>query len=128
MKKYFIIGIGFIILIAMLFIFNKPSAGGLLNSTSFINQYKNTPGAVMIDVRTPAEFNAGHIASAINIDYYDSDSFTREIKKLDKSKTYFVYCRSGNRSSKAILIMKDNLIRNTFDLRGGVVSAPKLLN
>ena len=62
---------------------------------------KNYP---IIDVRTPSEFWEGHIDNAINIDF-KSNLFINEISKLDKSKTYLIYCRSGNRSSKAALIM-----------------------
>ena len=76
---------------------------------------KNFP---IIDVRTPAEFWEGHIDNAINIDF-KSNSFINEISKLDKSKTYLIYCRSGNRSSKAALIMDSLGFKKTIDLEGG---------
>lgn len=60
---------------------------------------------VILDVRTPSEFAEGHIKGANNIDYY-SETFQEELNKLDKNKTYFVYCRSGNRSGQTIGIMK----------------------
>ena len=47
---------------------------------------------VVLDVRTPGEFAEGHLENAINLDYY-SDTFKEDLKKLDKSKTYLVYCR-----------------------------------
>ena len=52
---------------------------------------------VIIDVRTPLEYNSGHIKDAKNIDLY-SDDFNTEFDKLDKSKPVYVYCRSGGPS------------------------------
>ena len=56
---------------------------------------------VVIDVRTPAEFAAGHLEGAVNIDVQSAD-FDARISELDPAGTYFVYCRSGNRSAQAI--------------------------
>lgn len=58
------------------------------------------PNVVVIDVRTPAEFGAGHVKGALNYDVTGSD-FARQIATLDKGKTYVVYCRSGSRSARA---------------------------
>ena len=76
---------------------------------------KNYP---IIDVRTPAEFWQGHIDNAINIDF-KSNLFINEISKLDKSKTYLIYCRSGNRSLKAATIMDSLGFKKIIDLEGG---------
>lgn len=61
--------------------------------------------AVVIDVRTPQEFSQGHVPGAVNIDI-QSPEFEAKIKKLDTAKVYKVYCRSGNRSGKALQKMK----------------------
>lgn len=53
---------------------------------------------VIIDMRTSGEVRAGIIPGAINIDVYDPQ-FKEKLKKLDKSKKYLIYCRSGARSS-----------------------------
>jgi len=58
----------------------------------------------IIDVRTPAEFRDGHIENAENIDFYGKD-FERNLKKLDRSAHYFIYCRTGNRSSSTLKLM-----------------------
>ena len=92
-----------------------------LLGNEFIEKYNTTENAVMLDVRTPAEFASGHIAPALNLDY-ENKNFIEEVKKLDPNKTYFVYCRSGNRSGKAIAIMKAQGIKNIYDLKGGIVS------
>lgn len=63
-------------------------------------------GAVVIDVRTPAEFAAGHLADALNIDVSASD-FESRIEELDKEASYVLYCQSGNRSTQAAEKMAD---------------------
>ncbi|HEY1119584.1 MAG TPA: rhodanese-like domain-containing protein [Acidimicrobiales bacterium] len=63
-------------------------------------------GAELIDVRTPEEFDAGHLRGAENIDLSAPD-FTERIGALDKAGTYVIYCASGNRAGTAIEIMRD---------------------
>jgi phage shock protein E len=62
-------------------------------------------GAVLVDVRTPAEFAEGHLDGAVNIDI-QSPGFDAQITQLDPSATYLVYCRSGNRSGQALTRMQ----------------------
>ncbi len=76
-----------------------------LGAGDFIAQ-SQAEGVVLIDVRTPEEFNEGHITGALNIDV-QSASFDSEIASLDKSVTYALYCRSGNRSGIAAGKMSD---------------------
>jgi len=78
------------------------------------------PDVVVLDVRTPEEFNSGHIPSAINIDIY-SDYFKADISALDKSKCYAVYCRSGKRSVEASSEMELIGFKSTFNLTGGII-------
>jgi rhodanese-related sulfurtransferase len=111
------LGIGGIFLLAH----SDASASRSLPAGDFLARYRNTPNAVLIDVRTPAEFRAGHIEGATILDFEDA-SFGSEIRKLDAAKTYFVYCRSGNRSGQAITKMKNAGISNIFELQGGIVS------
>jgi len=62
--------------------------------------------AMIIDVRTPEEFNDGHLQGAERIGIADSD-FLQRIDQLDKSADYYIYCRSGNRAGQAINAMRD---------------------
>lgn len=80
----------------------------------------NEPGVVTLDVRTPSEFAEGYIEGAINIDF-QSGNFEVEIATLDRDATYAVYCRSGNRSGKAVKIMHDAGFHNVYNLEGGVI-------
>jgi rhodanese-related sulfurtransferase len=74
---------------------------------------------VIIDVRTESEFIAQHIPRAINLDV-KSSSFSRDIESLDRKKTYILYCRSGNRSSTALEIMKEAGFKNVASMNGGI--------
>ena len=71
-----------------------------------IQENKDNLRFVVLDVRTPEEFSEGHIENATNVDY-NSGTFKEELEKLDKGKTYLMHCRSGARSSKALIIMKE---------------------
>jgi len=77
-------------------------------------------GIVTLDVRTPGEFNEGHIEGAQLIDF-QSGNFENEIAAFDKSKTYAVYCRSGNRSGQAVKVMREAGFNNLYNLNGGVI-------
>lgn len=71
---------------------------------------------VVVDVRTPEEFAAGHLKDAQLIDIKDA-TFASKIAALDKTKTYFIYCRSGNRSAQAVIQM-NAIGLNTLDAGG----------
>ncbi len=76
--------------------------------------------AVLLDVRQPQEYAAGHLAGAVGLDFLDSDAFTDGVKKLDKSRTYYVYCRSGRRSRSAAELMQKAGLK-VVDMRGGIL-------
>ena len=76
--------------------------------------------AEIIDVRTPGEFKEGHIKRAMNIDINDPD-FEGKVDKLDKSKQYLVYCRTGHRSTYAVEIMKSLGFDKIFHLYIGIL-------
>jgi rhodanese-related sulfurtransferase len=77
-------------------------------------------GIITLDVRTPGEFNEGHIEGALLVDF-QSGNFENEIESLDKNKTYAVYCRSGNRSGQAVKVMSEAGFTNLYNLNGGVI-------
>lgn len=77
-------------------------------------------GIITLDVRTPGEFNEGHIEGALLVDF-QSGNFENEIESLDKKKTYAVYCRSGNRSGQAVKVMSEAGFTNLYNLDGGVI-------
>ncbi len=75
----------------------------------------------IIDIRTPQEYATGYIPNAILIDFYDP-SFSSQLDALDKSKTYAIYCNSGNRSQAALGLMGNKNFETVYDLRGGIQS------
>jgi rhodanese-related sulfurtransferase len=81
---------------------------------------------MIIDVRTPQEFAAGHLSGAVNLDVNDP-SFDARMAQLDRTGTYFVYCRSGNRSAQAVNRMRDAGFVDAYDY-GSVEEAASTLN
>lgn len=89
--------------------------GGDESSTSVAEASVSSFEAVIIDVRTPEEYRAGHLDGALLIDIKES-SFDAKIAELDPDGNYVVYCRSGNRSAQAVARMRAIGITNIFDL------------
>lgn len=75
-------------------------------------------GAVLLDVRTPQEFNAGHLQGAQNIDWL-SGEFDALVKPLKRDETVYVYCKMGGRSAKAQARLKELGFTNVINLEGG---------
>lgn len=87
-----------------------------------LTKLKNEKKAVVIDVRTPAEWQEGVIEGATLFIDFKGANFEQQIAKLDKSKTYIVYCRSGGRSAGASQVMFDNGFKNVINMHGGIMS------
>jgi rhodanese-related sulfurtransferase len=91
---------------------------------------ENNSENILLDVRTPQEFNQGHIQGAVNFDISHSNIIT-EMEEMDKSKTYIIYCRSGGRSGMASMIMDQKglkVMNCTFGfmhLRGSQIKTTK---
>lgn len=78
-------------------------------------------GQTIIDIRTPREFEDGHIEGAININLFDK-SFLSEMSKFDKSKPVFLYCRSGSRTASASKKVSNLGFEHVYDLQGGIIN------
>jgi len=85
-----------------------------------IEQSAGNPDFVLLDVRTPGEFRSERIGGAVLVDY-NSSTFRAEMAALDRGKTYLVYCRTGNRSTGALKVMREEGFRNVYHLEGGIV-------
>jgi rhodanese-related sulfurtransferase len=90
-----------------------------LTQEDWVSQFEADENAILLDVRTEAEFNEGSIPNAINLDIYEGQAFMENLEALDKSKNYYVYCRSGARSAKACEIMNSIGFENAYNLLGG---------
>jgi len=84
-----------------------------------IQKNHGNPDFIILDVRTSSEFQDRHIEGALNIDV-NLPSFSEELEQLDRSGTYLVYCRSGNRSRTALAIMEDLGFTRIYHLANGI--------
>jgi len=90
-----------------------------LTKEEWVSELENDNNAVILDVRTLAEVEEGIIPNAIHIDIYMGQGFIYKLEELDKTKNYYVYCRSGNRSRQACSIMNRMGFENAYNLMGG---------
>ena len=98
---------------------NSSSSGKsvVLNQEEFKSQISGKK-VQLIDVRSPEEFNDGHISNSKNINY-NSAEFKEEVSKLDKSKPVYVYCQAGGRSAAAAKVLVQMGFSKVYDLKGG---------
>lgn len=73
----------------------------------------------LIDVRTPEEFEAGHIPKAININVLNPEDFQSQVECLDPEKPVYLYCKLGGRSKRAAKELEQMGFTQLYDLRGG---------
>ena len=87
----------------------------------FFNELKEkvNKGAILLDVRSPQEYEEGHLDGAILIPDYECKSRINEIEKY-KNSTVIVYCRSGSRSRKVYKFLKENNFKDVYNLYGGL--------
>jgi rhodanese-related sulfurtransferase len=100
---------------------NATETGLQLTPVDEVSEIVENPpeDLVILDIRTPEEFAAGHIAGAINIDYYAGD-FEQRLGALDLDVPYVMYCNSGNRSSNALPLMDSIGFSEVYELDGGI--------
>ncbi len=93
-----------------------------IDQDEWIELTANDDNGIILDVRTPDEISEGYIANMKPIDFFEGQLFLEEISKLDKTKNYYIYCRSGNRSGQACDIMEQLGFENTYNLEGGFMN------
>ena len=91
---------------------------GDLSVADFQKKLSADNTAIVLDVRTPAEYGNGHLQNATAINFYDAD-FKEKVGKLDKTKAVFVYCAAGGRSAKALKILQESGFKTAYNLLGG---------
>ncbi|PKG51094.1 rhodanese-like domain-containing protein [Olleya sp. 1-3] len=90
-----------------------------LLQSDWVAQLEKDDNAVILDVRTEGEVADGKIPNTLHIDIYKGQGFVDDLQKLDKSKNYYVYCRSGGRSAQACAVMNQLGFENAYNLMGG---------
>ena len=93
-----------------MFFFNKT------NINDAVEEYRNTPGTVLLDVREADEFRSGHIPGAVNVPLSAVNQVT-----LPKEKPLYVYCLRGTRSKQAVSCLKRMGYQNVKSI-GGIAS------
>jgi len=92
-----------------------------LSETDWIEKQNDYQEVVVLDVRTPEEYAEKHIPEAQLLYINDAKNFMDDLEQMDKSKAYFVYCRSGARSARACSVMQQYGFPVTFNLLGGIL-------
>lgn len=92
-----------------------------LTPEEFKRGFEQDEQAIIIDVRTPGEMIEGQIHGHILIDVTNPAAI-EQINALDKSKPYYIYCRSGNRSAQTCMYMVSMGFEKTYNLDGGILA------
>jgi len=99
-------------------LFSKSDKAGIdISSEEFKEMLKEERG-VIIDVRTQQEYNAGHLADTDHLYDFLNGDFQKAVEEFDPSKTYYLYCRSGNRSGQAARMMQREGFENVYNVGG----------
>lgn len=96
----------------------------VVSPSEFQTKLAEDSAAYLLDVRKPDEFAAGHLAGAHLLNWLDPETFKEDAKNLGKSKTIYVYCRSGRRSNAAANYLAENGYK-VVDMDGGILAWEK---
>ncbi|MGB5819230.1 MAG: rhodanese-like domain-containing protein [Saonia sp.] len=107
----------FLLSLVFLLFFNLGMAQITLKPITELSQ-KDIESGILVDVRTPKEFKAGHLDSAININWYDAD-FTAQFNSINQRKVIYLYCKVGGRSLNAAKCLKSLGFEHVVNLTGG---------
>src|SRR5690606_16681048 len=88
------------------------------NSNNDVVNENDISEKIDIDIRRSEEFNEGTIPQTINIDYYAED-FNEKMQKFDKNQKLIIFCKSGGRSSEALILLKEMGFKNVEEYEGG---------
>lgn len=117
MYKVSLIAVFIFLIFAAMFNIFSSSNGIDISSKEFKEKLEKERG-VVIDVRTRGEFEDGHLAITDKQLDLTNGEFQRAVADLDKNQTYYLYCRSGNRSGQAARMMKQSGFENVFNVGG----------
>lgn len=124
----------FILLSSMLFLIGTAcqkgdrtggAAGGtyeVLSKKEYSDRLAKADDYILVDVRTPKEYQEGHIEGAINIDFLEPPVFDERFSKIDTTQTLMIYCRSGKRSGRSAEKLQEMGFKKIYDLEGGYLN------
>ncbi len=102
----------------------KSSIDPVINVDDALALLSNDTSVVVLDVRTPAEYEVAHIENSINIDI-NAEDFSERVALLDRNKTYIVHCAANvknGRTEKSLDIMNGMEFSSLLDLEGGIIA------
>ncbi len=108
------------ILIAVVLLFNLGCSQIKEKHITKVSQ-NELENVVLVDVRTPGEFNEGHLKNALNIDWM-GDTFSKQFEEISKEETIYLYCRSGKRSADATRFLDSLGYKHVVNLEGGYIA------
>ena len=121
MKNTFLLSFGILFLTLINSCTGNSQIQGVKNiKQSEFQKLSKDPNTVIIDVRSPGEVSEGYIDGARLFIDYNGSNFDSKISKLDKSKSYVIYCRSGGRSARASELMASKGFKKLYNLEGGI--------
>ena len=97
----------------------EPAAGVRHVDPAGAGKLIQEKNVIVLDIRTPEEFKAGHIAGATNLNFNAGD-FAQKLDQLDKEKTYLLHCASGRRSTASLETFKRLKFKSIIHLDGGL--------
>lgn len=122
MKKQFLL---FTFLLSFIMAACQQSSSKVINeavdAAAFSKLINERSDEQLLDVRTPEEYDGGHIAGALNLNIYD-EVFRQTLGKLDPARPVMVYCKAGGRSADAAGILKEMGFKEVYDLKGGMMA------
>ena len=98
----------------------NENKSNLISAIDFNKMIKLDKSAIIIDVRTPEEFNKGHLKNSLNVNWFD-ENFDENVEIFSKDLPVFVYCLSGGRSAKANEKIQSLGFKNVYELDGGIL-------
>jgi rhodanese-related sulfurtransferase len=116
--RYFKFGCVLLVLLTFFNCKNNSSEAIELITAAEMKEISKIEGIQLVDVRTPNEYNEGHLPNALNIDFLDKN-FEINIQQLDKTKPVIVYCQRGSRSAKCASQLIANGFVKIYDLDNG---------
>lgn len=102
----------------------SAQSDGVVSVAALQSELGSKTTVQLVDVRTPQEWDTGHIEGAKHIDRF-SDDFKAEVDKLDKDKPVRLYCAGGGRSEEAREILRGMGFKDVRDLDGGIAAWKK---
>jgi rhodanese-related sulfurtransferase len=120
MKNYVLSSVIVALLVILNLNANSQGKSYAVSPNWFAKSILSDEGAVVIDLRTNEEVKEGIIKGAIQFNFYD-EGFDQSVALLDKSKNYYIYCKSGGRSAKAATKMVEMGL-TVYDLKGGITA------